>query len=148
MPELVIWKRQKMSKLRREMDRMLERMLGEFGSASCPGMTLKRPHFELAETDTDIILRADIPGINPDDIEIDITDNVLNITVETRQDTVDKSTEDHWFERRYSTFSKSIPIPKRIVASRVVATYEKGLLKVIMPKYSGEEKRGVKVRLR
>ena len=148
MPELVIWKRQKISKLRKDMDRMLERVLGEFGSASCPGTALKKPHFELVETDVDLILRAEIPGVNPDDIEIDITSNVLTIAGEIRQDSVNEDAGHHRFERRHSTFSKSIPIPKRIVASRVKATYEKGLLKVIMPKYSGEEKRGVKVRLR
>ena len=148
MPELVIWKRQKMSKLRREMDRMLQRMLGEFGSASCPAITLKRPYFDLVETDTDLILRAEIPDIDPDDIEIDINDNVLTISGEIRQDRVNEGTNHHRFESSYSTFSKSISIPKRIVASRVKATYEKGLLKVIMPKYSGEEKRGVKVKLR
>ena len=148
MPELVIWKRQKLSKLRREMDRMLERMLGEFGPVSRPGLTLKRPHFDLVETDTDIILRAEIPCMDPNDIEIDITDNVLTIAGEIRQEIVNKDTDHHRFERRYSTFSKSIPIPKRIVASKVKATYEKDLLKIIMPKYSGEEKRGVKVRLR
>ncbi len=148
MPELVIWKRQKIGKLRRDMDRMLERMLGEFAPASCPGITLKRPHFDLVETDRDIILRAEIPGINPDDIEIDITDNVLTISGEIRQDSVNKDADNHRYESRYSSFSKSIAIPKRIVASKAAATYEKGLLKVIMPKYSGEEKRGVKVRLR
>lgn len=148
MPELVIWKRQKISKLRKDMDRMLERILGEFGPASCPGTALKKPHFELVETDGDLILRAEIPGINPDDIEIDITDNVLTIAVEIRKNIISEDTAHHRFERRHSTFSKSIPIPKRIVASRVKAAYEKGLLKVIMPKYRGEEKRGVKVRLR
>ena len=148
MPELVVWKRQKISKLRREMDRMLERMLGEFGSMSWPGTRLKIPHFDIAETDTDLILRAEIPGVNPDDIEIDITDNVLTIAGEIRQDYVNEYEDNHHFERKHSTFSKSISIPRRIVASRVKATYEKGLLKIIMPKYSGEEKRGVKVRLR
>ena len=148
MPELVIWKRQKMSKLRREMDRMLQRVLGEFGSASCPAITLKRPRFDLVETDKDLILKAELPSIDPDDIEIDITDNVLTISGEIRQDSVNEGTGHHRFESRYSKFSKSIPIPKRIITSRVKASYEKGLLKVIMPKYSGQEKRGVKVRLR
>ena len=148
MPELVIWKRQKISKLRKDMDRMLERMLGEFGPASCPGTALKRPHFELLETGRDLILRAEIPDMNTDDIEIDITDNVLTIAGLIRQNSIRGNINNHRFERKYSTFSKSISIPKRIITSRVRATYENGLLKVIMPKYSGEEKRGVRVRLR
>jgi len=148
MPELVIWKRQKLGKLRKEMDRMLERMLGEFGAASCPAITLKKPRFDLVETDTDLILKAEIHGVDPNDIEIDITDNILTIEGEIKQNSVNGDADHRWIEKRYSNFSRSISIPKRIVASKVKATYEKGVLKIIMPKYSGEEKRGVKVRLR
>ena len=148
MPELVIWKRQQLSKLRKDMDRMLERVLGEFGPASASEFILKRPHYDLIETDKDLILRAEIPGINPNEIEIDITDNVLTIEGETTQDTVSEGENHHWVERRYGSFSKSIPLPRRIVLSRVKATYSNGVLKVVMPKYSGEEKRGLKVRLR
>ena len=147
MPELVIWKRQQISKLRRDMDRMLERVIGDFRPVSSPGIALKRPHYDLVETDKNLILRAEIPGISPDDIEIDITDNVLTIQGEIRQDTVSEDENHHWIERKYGTFSRSIPIPRRIILSRVKATYNNGVLKVVMPKYSGEEKRGVKVKL-
>jgi HSP20 family protein len=148
MPELVIWKRQKLSKMRKDMDRMLERILGEFSNASFQEIKIRRPHFELVETDTELVLRAEIPDMDPDDIEIDITDNVLTISGEIINNSVSKDGVHHSFGRRHSNFSKSILIPKRIVASRVKATYVQGLVKVIMPKYSGEEKRGVKVRLR
>jgi HSP20 family protein len=147
MPELVIWKRQQMNKLRKDMDRMLERVLGEFIPASSSEFILKRPRYDLIETDKDLILRAEIPGINPDEIEIDITDNILTIEGETSQDTVNEDENLHWVERRYGSFSRSIPLPRRIILSRVKATYSNGVLKVVMPKYSGEEKRGVKVRL-
>lgn len=148
MPELVIWRRQKISKLRRDMDRMLERMLEEFGPVSCPGITLKSPYFELIETDRDLILRAEIPDMDPNNIEINITDNILTIAGEISLNPANKDINHGRIQRRYRTFSKSISVPKRIIISRVKATYEKGLFKVIMPKYSGEEKRGVKVRLR
>jgi HSP20 family protein len=147
MPELVIWKRQQLNKLRRDMDRMMERVLGDFRPASSPGIGLKRPQFDLIETDKDLILRAEIPGINPNDIEIDITDNIITIEVEIRKDSAGENERHYWIERRYGTFSRSIPIPRRIILSRVKATYEKGVLKVVMPKYSGEEKRGLKVKL-
>lgn len=147
MPELIIWKRQQMSKLRKDMDRMLERVMGEFRPFSTPGFAVRRPSYDLVETDKELILRAEIPGVNPDDIEIDITDNILTIEGEIRQDTVNEDENHHWIERRYGTFSRSIPIPRRIILSKVKATYNKGVLKVVMPKYSGEEKRGVKVKL-
>ena len=147
MPELVIWKRQQLNKLRRDMDRMLERIIGDFRPASSPGIALKRPQFDLVETDKDLILRSEIPGLGPNDIEINITENILTIEVEIQKDTVSEYESHQWIERRHGTLSKSIPIPRRIILSRVEATYNDGILKVVMPKYSGEEKRGVKVKL-
>lgn len=147
MPELVIWKRQKISKLRREMDRMLEKMLGEFRPASCQEIALNKPHYDLVESDDGIILKVEIPSVNPDDIEIDITDNILTIKGEIKQDAACEDGNHHWDQRRYRSFSRSIPISHRIVLSRVKATYKKGVLKIVMPKYSGEEKRGVRVKL-
>ena len=148
MPELVIWKKQQISKLRRDMDRLLERVIGEFGPVSSQDTLLRRPRYDLVETDKELILMAEIPGINPDDIEIDITDNILTIEGEIRQDTMTEDESHHRVERRYGSFSRSIPIRRRIILSEVKAAYSNGVLKVVMPKYSGEEKRGVKVRLR
>lgn len=148
MPELVIWKKRKISRLRREMDRMLERMLGEFHPVSSAGITWKQPSYDLTETEKDIVLMAEIPGVDPDKLEIDITDNILTIEGEIQQESVSEDENHHRIERRYGSFSRSIPIPRRIILSGVKATYEKGVLKVVMPKFSGEEKRGVKVRLR
>lgn len=147
MPELVIWKRQQISKLRKDMDRMLESVLGEFRPVSSTGVALKRPKYDLVETDEELILKAEIPGINPNEIEIDITDNILTIEGEIRQENVSEDENHHRIERRYGAFSRSIPIPRRIVLSKVKASYNNGVLQVVMPKYSGEEKRGVKVRL-
>jgi HSP20 family protein len=130
------------------MDRLLEKVIGEFGPVSSQDVLLKRPRYDLVETDEALILMAEIPGVNPNDIEIDITDNILTIEGEIRQDSVSKDENHHRLERRYGTFSRSIPIHRRIILSKVKATYSKGVLKVVMPKYSGEEKRGVKVRLR
>ena len=148
MPELVIWRRQKISKMRKDMDRMMERVLGDFRPATCPGLVLTKPQYELLETETELILKADIPGANPDDIEIDITDNVLTIQGELAEETLSEDESHQWIEKKYRTFSKSIPLPRRIILSRVKATYKKGVLNVVMPKYSGKEKRGIRVRLR
>ena len=148
MPELVIWKQQRINRLKRDMDRMLERVMGEFGTASCPEINWKRPSYDLKETDKNLILKAEIPGVDPDKLEIDITDNILTIEGDVRQEEVCEGQNYRRVERRYGSFSRSIPIPGRIVLSKVKATYKKGILKIVMPKYSGEEKRGLKVRLK
>ena len=148
MPELIIWKQRRIDRLKRDMDRMVQRMLSEFKAASTPGITWKQPSYDLIETEEDIVLKAEIPGADPDKLEIDITDNILTIEGETKQEAVSREESYHRIERRYGSFSRSIPIPRRIVLSKVKATYKKGVLTVVMPKFSGEEKRGLKVRLR
>ena len=148
MPELVIWKQRRIDRLKRDMDRMVQRMLSEFRAASTPGTTWKQPSYDLIETEKEIVLKAEMPGVDPNNLEIDITDNILTIEGETKQETVSQEESYHRIERRYGSFSRSIPIPQRIVLSKVKATYKKGILTIVMPKFSGEEKRGVKVRLR
>lgn len=148
MPELVTWKQRQISRLKRDMDRMLRRVLGEFSAPCSSGITWGQPSYDLTETEKDLILKAEIPGVDPDKLEIDITDNILTIEGEVRKESVSDEENYHRIERRYGSFSRSIPIPRRIVISKVKATYRKGVIKIVMPKYSGEEKRGVKVRLR
>lgn len=148
MPELVIWKQRRIDRLKRDMDRMVQRMLSEFRVASTPGTTWKQPSYDLMETDEEIVLKAEIPGADPDKLEIDITDNILTIEGETEQEAVSQDESYQRIERRYGSFCRSIPIPRRIVLSKVKATYKKGVLTIVMPKFSGEEKRGLKVRLR
>lgn len=148
MPELIIWKKRKINRLKKDMDRMFERMLGEFQPACSPGKNWKQPSYDLIETDNELILRAEIPGIDPGQLEIDITDNILTIEGEIKQERSCTDENYHRLERRYGSFSRSINIPCPIILSKVSASYEKGVLKVVMPKYSGEEKRGLKLRLR
>jgi HSP20 family protein len=148
MPELVIWKQRRIDRLKRDMDRMVQRMLSEFRAASTPGITWKQPSYDLIETEKDIVLKAEIPGADPDKLEIDISDNILTIEGETKQESVSQEESYRRVERRFGSFSRSIPIPRRIVLSKVKATFKKGVLTIVMPKFSGEEKRGLKVRIR
>lgn len=148
MPELIIWKKRKMNRLKRDMDRMMQSMLVEFRTAFSPGTDWKQPSYDMTETDKDLILKAEIPGVDPNKIEIDITDNILTIEGETIQKAFSVNESHQRIEKRYRSFSRSIPIPRRVILSKVKATYKNSVLKIVMPKYSGEEKRGVKVRIK
>jgi HSP20 family protein len=148
MPELVIWKRKQISRLKEEMDSMMERMLDEYRYLSSTVVRFKRSDYDLVETDNELILRVDMPGIAPNDIEMTITGNVILIEGKIREETVSGDENHHVIEKRTSTFSRSIPVHRRICLSKVRATYENNVLQVVMPMYSGEEKRGVRVRLR
>ncbi len=148
MPELVIWKKRQINRLKKDMDSMMERMLVEFKHLSSAGVRLKRPDYDLVETDNELILRVDMPGVDPDEIEITITGNVISIDGKVSEETVHGDESHQLIEKRSATFSRSIPLHRRICLSKVRATYENDVLQIVMPMYSGEEKRGVRVRLR
>jgi len=148
MPELVIWKKRQINRLKKDMDSMVERMLVEFQHLSSAGVRLKRPEYDLVETDNELILRVDMPGIDPDNIEITITGNLISIDTRVNEETVHSNESHHVVEKRSGAFSRSIPIHRRICVSKVRATYDNDVLQIVMPMYSGEEKRGVRVRLR
>jgi HSP20 family protein len=148
MPELVIWKKKQISRLKKDIDSMMERMLVEFKHLTSSGVRLKRPDYDLVETDSELVLRVDMPGVEPDNIEITIMGNVISIEGKISEEILFGDENHHLTEKRTSTFSRSIPIYRRICISKVRATYENNVLQVVMPMYSGEEKRGVRVRLR
>ena len=147
MPDLIIWKDQHINRLKRDMDHMLERMWGEFG----PSLTSKigiRPSIDLTETEDNLILKAEIPGVNPKDLEIDIADNVLTIRGETKQEDVNEGKNYHKTERSYGFFSRTLRLPCKIILDDVKATYRKGILKVVMPKRAPEETRRLRIKLK
>ena len=77
MPGLIVWKTQYIDRLKRDMDRIFDTMWGEFAPALRPRIKERMPFIDLTETKRNLILRAEIPGIEPDDIEIDITNKIL-----------------------------------------------------------------------
>jgi len=145
MTGLVILKNQQVEKLRKDMDRMFERLWGEFGLSSLPRAVREFPAIDLAETKDRLIINAEIPGINPEDINIDITENSLSIRGEIKQDRVSDKEGFVRTAHRYGSFSKTLQLPCRIVVDDVRATYREGILNVIMPKFKQRKTRTVKI---
>ena len=104
MPGLIVWKNQRINRLRKDMDRMFDRICGEFGGTLTPGIGRGSPFIDLAEAGSNLILRAEIPGANPKDLEVEIEEDTLTISGETKQDTVIENESYHRTERSYGSF--------------------------------------------
>lgn len=104
------------------------------------------PSVDLVRRDDALVLRADIPGIKPEDVKIDVEDNVLTVSGEHREETEEK--EDHYMrrERRCGSFSRSMVLPKGVTAEDIEATTEDGVLEVTIPAPKTEEKQKVEVK--
>jgi HSP20 family protein len=127
---------------------MFDRICGEFGGTLTTGIARETPFIDLAEAGSNLILRAEIPGANPKDLEVEIEEDTLTISGETKQDTVIDNESYHRTERSYGSFSRSIKLPCRIIADDVKAVYRKGILKVVMPKCPPEKSRRIKIKLK
>lgn len=137
MPNLVRWDPMREAvDLFTEFDRMLDvprmraAMTNRYGEESGPwGLAL-----DVSEEDDHYIVEASVPGVDPDDLDITIEDNVLTITGERRVEDVDNEPNYHLRERRFGKFSRSIRFPTQVNANKVVANVENGVLRLEIPK--------------
>ncbi len=134
MAGLIVWKNQEIDKLRRDIDRLFDRLWDDFGVPLSTRIEREIPSIDLSETEDTLIIRAEVPGINPEDLEISITDNILTIRGEMKQVDNEKRGDYHRMERRYGYFSRTLQLPCKIVTENVQATYKKGVLSIVMPK--------------
>jgi len=145
MPGLIVWKTQHINRLKRDMDRMFDTMWGEFAPSIRPRILDRMPFIDLTETKSNLILRAEIPGVDPKDLEIDIADKILTIKGEARQEIIEEEENRHRTERRYGSFSRSIQLPCRVILDDIKASFKNGILKITMPKCAPETARRIKI---
>jgi HSP20 family protein len=148
MPGLIVWKTQHINRLKRDMDRIFDTIWEEFTPALRPRIMEKTPFIDLTETKGSLILRAEIPGVEPNDIEIDITDNILTIKGEARRETIEEEENSHRMERSYGSFSRSIQLPCRVIIDNIKAVFKNGILKITMPKCAPETARKIRIEIK
>jgi HSP20 family protein len=97
------------------------------------GRSFWSPQVEVFESKGQIVVRADLPGLNKDDIKVDVTDNVLTLQGERRQES--EGEREGWYssERSYGSFYRTIPLPEGVNAEEIQASFNNGVLEVKMP---------------
>ncbi len=97
-----------------------------------------QPHWELpldvVETPDEYIVKASVPGINPDDLDITFNDKILTLRGEIKGENADEKNKYHLRERWSGSFSRSISLPTRINSDNIQATYDAGVLTLVLPK--------------
>jgi HSP20 family protein len=106
-----------------------------FGGRAANGATRRWiPAMDLVETDDHLVLRADLPGLDKDEVEIEVKDNVLTVSGERKAEHQESSNGYHRVERSYGRFSRSLSLPQGVDADQVQAEFDKGVLEVRIPK--------------
>ena len=122
------------SSLQREIDNVFKdfgRGLPAWGEAGKGPMSLK---LDVAETDKALEVTADIPGVDAKDIDVQLKDGILTIKGEKKFEKEDKQKDYHVVERSYGMFQRSFAVPADVQADKVEASFDKGVLKITLPK--------------
>ena len=120
MPGLIIWKNRELDKMKRDMDRLMSRLRNDFGTPLFPREERSVPYFEFFETDDALILKAEAAGVAPEDLDVHIIDNNLIIKGVRQREFVDERNGYRRKERRRGTFTRTLQIPCKLCAVRLV----------------------------
>jgi HSP20 family protein len=113
------------------------------GEASCRWC----PAVDVTEGEQELVVSADLPGIDPQQVEITVQENILTLTGERKAESESKDESYHRVERAYGSFSRSFVLPSTVDETKVSAEYRDGVLRVHLPKREEAKPRKIDVKL-
>ncbi|MGQ9571747.1 MAG: Hsp20/alpha crystallin family protein [Dehalococcoidia bacterium] len=103
---------------------------------------------DLYETEDSLVVKASLPGVKPEEVNISISGDVLTIKGETKSEEEVKQENYHRREMRYGSFCRSIPLPTRVEQDKAEATFEHGILTVTLPKAEEVKPKSIQIKAR
>jgi len=120
-----------MMTLREAMDRLLDdaftRPIGTNGGSTMPAI-------DLYQTDDEVVLKAALPGLKADDVQITVTNDVLTLRGEFKWENNHKDATYHIREQRYGSFERSVALPVDVQTDKAKADFQNGVLTITLPK--------------
>jgi len=120
-----------MTTFRKEMDRLLDRF---WDGDETPAVGVWSPKLDLSESKDALMIKAEVPGIEPKDIQLTLENGVLTLQGEKHQEMEHKDERFYRTERNYGSFVRSIRLPVNVDGAKVNATFKNGLLTIMLPK--------------
>ena len=102
-------------------------------------------NMDVSEKDDEFLVKASLPGVKPEDLDITCNNNVLTIKGEVKEEQEDEQRHYHMRERRFGSFYRSIVLPSSVNADAIDASYEGGVLTLHLPKVEEEKPRRIQV---
>jgi HSP20 family protein len=121
--------------LREAMDRLFDDAFTRpFSIMRDGGSNWSSPAIDMYQTDNEVVVKAALPGIKANEVQINITGDVLTLRGETKQEEERKDKSWHLREQRWGAFERSIRLPTTVVADQAKADFDNGILTVTLPK--------------
>ena len=131
--------------IREKMNRLFEEAVTSRGEEKDMMSSSWTPSVDIYETENELVLSAEIPGIDEKDIEIKLEDNTMTLKGERKFEKETKEENYHRIERAYGSFFRSFTLPPYIDQEKIRAEHHNGILKISMPKKPELKPRSVKI---
>ena len=140
-----------LDRIHEELDRWFNDIMGSFlgswGRYTPRGMDISSwgPRIDLYDQGNELVLKAEIPGVDPKDLDIRVLPDSVVLRGEIRRDEEIKDENYYRCERVYGSFARTIPLPVEVNPSEAKASYKNGILKLVLPKAEPQEEEGVRI---
>ncbi|HHY06445.1 MAG TPA: Hsp20/alpha crystallin family protein [Clostridia bacterium] len=103
------------------------------------------PRVDVYQTEEDVIVKAEIPGVSKEDLNVYVDENSIRLTGQTKRDERYKDENMYRTERFYGSFSRTIPLPVEVKSDRAKAEYKEGILSISVPKVEPTKLKGRRI---
>jgi HSP20 family protein len=137
---------EEMKKFRKEMEKAFEEFYKKPVISRKERALMREPLADIQETDKEIIVRAELPGIEKKDIDLKITESMLGIKAEKKAEAVEKKKGFFRQERSYAGYQRAFSLPAKVIPDKAKAEFRNGVLTVTIPKKEKKKIREEKVK--
>ena len=145
MSNLIRWEpAREMMTLREAMDRLFDDAFTRPLSIAGNGWAV--PAVDMYQTDNEVVVKAALPGMKADDVQLNVTGEVLTIKGEIKQKDEVKEKAYHLREQRWGSFERSVILPTDVVADKAKADFENGILTITLPKAEEAKPKSISIK--
>jgi HSP20 family protein len=135
--------------------RELEDMFDRYVKAGLPRLGTQEalsagdwsPRVDIAETDGEFIIKAEIPEVKKEDVHVSVSNGVMTLKGERKQEKEEKGKKFHRIERHYGSFCRSFTLPDDVDASKVSASFKDGMLTITLPKAAESKPKAIEIKV-
>ncbi len=127
-------------RIRREFDRLLEELVPRE-----EGEKIFAPAVDVYETDQELVVKVELPGVKKENVEVSIRDNALHIRGEKKEEKEEKTETYHRVERVYGKFERVLPLPADVKVESAKAEFKDGVLEIRIPKAEGAKEKKIEI---
>ncbi len=134
------------ARFRSEMDRMFEHLLGGWLPTTLSGEGPWGPALDVRETENEVVVEVEIPGLAPEDLDVSVTDGTLTIKGEKKLEREERSGDYRLAERSSGSFSRTVALPAPVEVKKAEAVHRQGVLTITLPKTEKSRAKKIEVK--